>query len=156
MCNEYGLQGDCKLVSFRSSPQKTNRRYLANHGVETPTLRRVANEPHRQLVSPLSCSLTFNYSNFFSLSLRKQVDALAMATQRGRPWARIISLTVLVLTFAITVDASTGDRLPEFKDCLKVRVTAAQSGQRLIHIYRSATPRIAHQTNRKLLSVRVL
>ncbi|KAL6919969.1 hypothetical protein FSST1_003995 [Fusarium sambucinum] len=43
-----------------------------------------------------------------------------MATQRGRPWARIVSLTVLVLAFAITVDASTGDRLPEFKDCLKI------------------------------------
>ncbi|RGP79094.1 hypothetical protein FLONG3_2776 [Fusarium longipes] len=43
-----------------------------------------------------------------------------MATQRGRPWAWIVSLTVLVLVFAITVDASTGDRLPEFKDCLKI------------------------------------
>ncbi|KAF5719597.1 PER1-like protein [Fusarium globosum] len=43
-----------------------------------------------------------------------------MATHRGRPWARIFSLTVLVLAFTVVVDASTGDKLPEFKDCLKV------------------------------------
>ncbi|SPJ79142.1 related to PER1 protein, involved in manganese homeostasis [Fusarium torulosum] len=43
-----------------------------------------------------------------------------MSTQRGRPWAQIVSLTVLVLTFATIVQASKGDKLPEFKDCLKI------------------------------------
>ncbi|KAI5466755.1 Per1-like-domain-containing protein [Mariannaea sp. PMI_226] len=43
-----------------------------------------------------------------------------MASQRGRPWTRVISLTVLVLTLAATAHASRGDRLQEFKDCLRV------------------------------------
>ncbi|KAF7562764.1 hypothetical protein G7046_g1365 [Stylonectria norvegica] len=43
-----------------------------------------------------------------------------MALQRGRPWTRVLSLTVLVLLFAAVAHASDGDRLPEFKKCLKV------------------------------------
>ncbi|KAJ4325457.1 hypothetical protein N0V84_003509 [Fusarium piperis] len=43
-----------------------------------------------------------------------------MAAQRGRPWTRVLSLTVLILAFIATVNASTGDKLPEFKNCLKV------------------------------------
>lgn len=43
-----------------------------------------------------------------------------MAAQRGRPWTRVLSLTVLILAFVATVSASTGDKLPEFQNCLKV------------------------------------
>ncbi|KAH8736917.1 Per1-like-domain-containing protein [Ilyonectria robusta] len=43
-----------------------------------------------------------------------------MASQRGRPWSRVLSLTVLVLALAATAHGSAGDRLPGFKDCLKV------------------------------------
>ncbi|KAK7423347.1 hypothetical protein QQX98_001138 [Neonectria punicea] len=43
-----------------------------------------------------------------------------MASQRGRPWTRILSLTVLVLALAATAHGSVGDRLPEFRECLQV------------------------------------
>ncbi|KAF4980735.1 hypothetical protein FZEAL_3320 [Fusarium zealandicum] len=43
-----------------------------------------------------------------------------MATQWGRPWTRVLSLTVLILALAATVQGSKGDKLPEFKACLQV------------------------------------
>ncbi|KAH6898869.1 Per1-like-domain-containing protein [Thelonectria olida] len=43
-----------------------------------------------------------------------------MASERGRPWTRVFSLTVLVLVLAATAHASVGDRSAEFKDCLNV------------------------------------
>ncbi|KAF7550455.1 hypothetical protein G7Z17_g5700 [Cylindrodendrum hubeiense] len=43
-----------------------------------------------------------------------------MASQRGRPWTRVLSLTVLVLALAATAHGSAGDRLPEFRNCLNI------------------------------------
>ncbi|KAH7133671.1 Per1-like protein [Dactylonectria macrodidyma] len=43
-----------------------------------------------------------------------------MASQWGRPWTQVLTLTVLVLALAATAHGSAGDRLPEFRDCLNV------------------------------------
>jgi hypothetical protein len=76
-----------------------------------------------------------------------------MATQRGRPWARIISLTVLVLAFTVVVNASTGDKLPEFKDCLKVSHGSTKTTTKINHGHRSAMLKTAPLINLRLQSV---
>ncbi|KAH7137309.1 Per1-like-domain-containing protein [Dactylonectria estremocensis] len=43
-----------------------------------------------------------------------------MASQWGRPWTQVLTLTVLVLALAATAHGSAGDRLPDYRDCLNV------------------------------------
>ena len=50
-----------------------------------------------------------------------------MARLRGRSWTGVLSLTfVVIVLFSAVAHASVGDRLPEFRECLKVRDTSVQ------------------------------
>jgi hypothetical protein len=50
------------------------------------------------------------------------VDAIIMAPNRGTFWATALPLAAVVLLLAGVAEASVGDKLPEFKQCLDVRV----------------------------------
>lgn len=80
--------------------------------------------------SPLSHLLLIrdlcSFSFFVSLRIGPHpVDAVVMAPNRGSFWAQALPLAAVVLLLAGLAEASVGDKLPEFKQCLDVFDTTA-------------------------------
>ena len=48
------------------------------------------------------------------------IHAIMMAPNRGAFWTQVLPLTAVILLLAGLAEASVGDRLPEFKQCLDV------------------------------------